>query len=177
MLSSRGTTTTGKPSPLRCSMITSLVLITTKGRPSPLTTISMVVSCGWRLLQCGMDVSVRRWQNHDAGGHRCNKTPFRRQTIMSRLTDRMKDYALLDVPKTVMPAGEKVRGTAAGIIDGFIVGEIGNKHRMRFPRLIISGVGSTFVSSSTAIKTVNTIEEGNPFRRKDGVVLPIQQGE
>ena len=64
--------------PLLWSTTTSLVLITTRKRPSPSTTISMMVSCGWHSLKCGIDISGRRRQNHDGGGHRRSRTTCRR---------------------------------------------------------------------------------------------------
>lgn len=69
--------------------------------------------------------------------------------------------------KDIVTAGKiEPRGTATGILYqyGTIVDQIGKKHRVQFPSLIVSGLGRHVFSASAAIKRgITTIlEEGNP---------------
>ena len=51
--------------------------------------------------------------------------------LIPGLRNRMKDYALLDVPKTLVAAGNKQpHQTSAGILCGAIVDQTGKTHRM-----------------------------------------------
>lgn len=68
-------------------------------------------------------------------------------------------------------------GAATGTLHGTIVDQTGNAHRVRFPSLTVSGLGRHAFSSSVAMKQDITtfLEEGNPHRRKGGLVVPFTE--
>ena len=89
----------------------------------------------------------------------------------------MKDYALLDVPKTLVAAGNKQpHQTSAGILCGAIVDQTGKTHRVRFPILRLSGLRRHAISSFATMKRGNRYarEKGNPQNRRGGVMVPLQ---
>lgn len=66
----------------------------------------------------------------------------------------MIDYTVLDKPKQIMTAGEKVLlGTATGIPPGVITDKVSAKHVVAFPSLIVPGLGRNLFSSSDAATT------------------------
>lgn len=72
-------------------------------------------------------------------------------TIPGVTKNRVKKYALLDVPKAIVTSGEREsHGTTAGISHGLIVDRIGNKHCVRFPGLITIDLVRHAVSSCVA---------------------------
>ena len=87
--------------------------------------------------------------------------------LIPGLRNRMKDYALLGVPKTIVAAGNrKLYGTATGILQGTIIDQTGKTHRVRFPTLIVSGLGRhvfSFVTTKPGVATI--LDEGNPHIR------------
>lgn len=100
--------------------------------------------------------------------------------LIPGLKDRMKDYELLDVPRTIVATGNReLRGTATGIFYGTIVDQTGKTHRVGFPSLIVSGLRHQVFSSSVTMKwgITTILVEGNPNLRKGGVVVRLQQRE
>ena len=78
----------------------------------------------------------------------------------------------------IVTAGKnELRGISTGILYDTIVDQTGKKLRVRFPRLIVSGLGRHVFSSPLEMKRGVTavLEGGNPHLRKGEVMVPFQQ--
>lgn len=84
--------------------------------------------------------------------------------------DDYDDYALLDVPTSIVTVGNnnELRGTATGILYGTIVDHTGKKHRVRFPSLIALGLGANVLSS--LVMTWGITPSSRKVTRKHGRV-------
>ena len=89
--------------------------------------------------------------------------------LIPGLKNRTMSSTLLDVPKTIITAGNrKLLGTMTGTINGTITEETGRPHPAHFPGLIVSGLGHHILSPTTAMTRgiTTTLEERNSYLRK-----------
>lgn len=98
--------------------------------------------------------------------------------LIPGLKDILLDYELLDNPKKIAAAGQRVLlGTATGVLPDTITNQNGGVHKANFRIVIVSGLGRHLFSSSAGmVRGIATnLEPGYPRPKKGDIVVPLQQ--
>ena len=79
--------------------------------------------------------------------------------LTPRPQDMMSDYCVLDVPHTIVAAGQHVlQGVATGIVQGTVIDYGGRERNFCFQAVVVPGVGVNLFSATEAMwKGVSTI--------------------
>lgn len=96
--------------------------------------------------------------------------------LIPRFNDRLMNPTPLNVPKTILPAGNrKLLGNMTDTTYGTITDQSGNTHRAQLASIIVSGLARHIFSPTTAIERgiATTLEAGNLHLRKDNVVVQL----
>ena len=88
----------------------------------------------------------------------------------------MNDYCVLDVPHTVVAAGQHVlQGVATGTVQGTVIDDGVRESNFSFQAVVVPGMGANLFSVTEATwKGVSTIFHPNKPRMEfDDIVLPM----
>ena len=79
--------------------------------------------------------------------------------LTPRLQDIMSDYCVLDVPYTIVAAGQHVlEGVATGTVQGTVIDDGGRERNFFFQATVVPGMGANMFSVTEAMsKGVSTI--------------------
>ena len=96
--------------------------------------------------------------------------------LTPRLQDIMSDYCVLDVPYTIVAAGQHVlEGVATGTVQGTVIDDDGLERFFFFQAVVMPGMGANLFSFTEAMwKGLSTIvHPRKPRMEFDDIVLPM----